>query len=189
MSILDGPFKDRETMQGAAEFAQRMTQEALPELDEQSRHLLEVTSDGTTLATALGITKEQRAALLDMGCRLIQLGQLDKATDVLLRLNQLDPYDERVNYSLGVICQARGELHKAAQMYLQFLALDATNPMGYLRLGECLLAAKEYDEAYSAFDTAKEFAQEGKGQPGNLEEALKMLEIPEIAAAGQRLKH
>lgn len=189
MSILDGPFQDRATMQNAAEFAQRMMQEALPELDEESRRLLEITSDGTTLADALGITREQRNALLEMGCRLIQVGQLDKAADVLLRLNQLDPYDERVNYSLGVLCQTRGELFKAAQMYLQFLALDATNPTGYLRLGECLLAAKEYDEAYSAFDMAKEFAQEGKGEPGNLQEALKMLEIPEIAAAGQRLKH
>ena len=80
-------------------------------------------------------------------------------------------------------CQTRGELNKAAQMYLQFLGLDATNPMGYLRLGECLLAAKEFSEAQAAFLTAKEFAEEGKGQPGNLEEALKLLAIPEIAAA------
>jgi tetratricopeptide (TPR) repeat protein len=184
MSILDGPFTDKETMQGAIAFAQTMTREMLPDLDEDTRRIIELTADGSSLGDALGITKEQKAALLDMGCRLIQVQQLEKATDVLMRLNQLDPLEERAMYALGVVCQMRGEWHKAAQMYLQFLALDATNPIGYLRLGECLLAAKEFAEAHAAFSTAKEFAEEGKGQPGNAEEARRMLEIPEIAAAG-----
>jgi tetratricopeptide (TPR) repeat protein len=185
MSILDGPFKDQAALEGAVEFAQRVIQNTLPNLDEDTRSIIEATKDGRSLGDVLGITKEQKAALLDFGCRLIQVGQLDKATDVLLRLNQLDPLEERAMYALGVICQTRGELNKAAQMYLQFLALDATNPIGYLRLGECLIAAKEFDEAYAAIITAHDFAQEGKGQPGNLKEALKLLEVPEIAAIAQ----
>lgn len=183
MSILEGPFSNKQAMTDAAVFANDMISNALPDLDERSRELIEATKDGTTLGTVLGITKEQKAALLDLGCRLLQVGQTDKAVDVLMRLNQYDPYEERAYYALGVACQTRGELSKAAQMYLQFLGLDATNPMGYLRLGECLLAAKEFSEAQAAFLTAKEFAEEGKGQPGNLEEALKLLAIPEIAAA------
>jgi Flp pilus assembly protein TadD len=157
-------------------------------LDERSRHLIDVTRDGLALGDVLGVSKEQKTALLDLGCRLLQLGQTDKAVDVLMRLNQLDPLEERAMYALGVACQTRGELQKAAQMYLQFLALDATNPMGYLRLGECLLAAKEYAEAHAAFLSASEFAQQGKGQPGNLQEALRMLAVPEVAAAGAATK-
>lgn len=188
MSILEGAFGDKETMAGAIEFATRMTQEMLPQLDEEARHIIEVTADGTSLGDALGVTKEQKAALLDLGCRLAQMRQLDKATDVLLRLVQLDPLEERAFYALGVVCQMRGELHKAAQMFLQFLALDATNPIGYLRLGECLLRAGEHAEAYSAFVVAKEFADEGKGQPGNAEEARRMLDLPEMAAAARAAK-
>jgi tetratricopeptide (TPR) repeat protein len=188
MSILDGAFSDTKNMQGSIEFAMRMTQEALPNLDEASRNLIELTSDGTSLGDALGITKAQKNALLELGSRLLQVGQTEKAIDVLMRLNQLDPLDERAIYALGVACQTRGELQKAAQMYLQFLALDATNPMGYLRIGECLLSAKEYAEAYAAFDSARQFAEDGKGQPGNLEEALRMLDVPEIVAAGKAIQ-
>lgn len=188
MSILEGPFSDRKNMQGAIEFAMRMTQSALPNLDPDTRRIIELTADGSSLGDALGITKEQKAALLDLGCRLIQVGQLEKAADVLMRLNQLDPLEERAIYALGVVCQTRGELQKAAQMYLQFLALDATNPIGYLRLGECLLAAKEYAEAHAAFATAKDFAASGKGSPSHIAEAQKMLDVPEIAAAGKAQK-
>lgn len=183
MSILDNAFSDRETMKGAIEFAARMNAEAMPNLDAPTRHILELTSDGTFLGDALGITKAQKQALLDMGCRLIQLGELEKASDVMLRITQLDPLMEGALYGLGVICQMRGELQKAAFMYTQFLALDATNPIGYLRLGECLLAAGEYSEAKAALEMAKDFAEDGKGQPGNVQEAATLLSVPEIAAA------
>ena len=184
MSILDGPFTDGNVLQGGMEYAMRVIALTAPQLDDDTRRIFELTRDGSTIGDALGVTKEQKTAMLDLGCRLIQAGQMDKAADILLRLTQLDPLEERAHYALGVICQTRGELHKAAQLYLLFLALDATNPMGYLRLGECLLAAKEYREAHSAFNAARKFAEEGKGQPGNLEEALKMLDVPDIRLAG-----
>ncbi|WP_378940825.1 hypothetical protein [Mesorhizobium sp. ANAO-SY3R2] len=188
MSILDGVFSNKKAMEDAMSFAQNMTREAMPHLDAKTRHIIELTSDGSSLGDALGITKDQKAALLDMGCRLLQVGETDKAIDVLMRLNQLDPLEERAYYALGVACQTRGELQKAAHMYLQFLALDATNPAGYLRLGECLMAAREYSDAYVAFEAARNFAQEGAGDPEALQEALAMLAIPEVAAAGKPSK-
>lgn len=183
MSILEGLFSNKKSLEDASVFANDMLAQMLPNMDEGFRNLVEATKDGSTIGDVLGITKEQKAALLSLGCRLLQVGQTDKAIDVLMRLNMLDPLEERAYYALGVACQTKGELNKAAQMYIQFLALDATNPIGYLRLGECLLAAKEYAEAHGAFLTAKEFAAEGKGEPGNLAEAERMLAIPEIAAA------
>ena len=183
MSILDNPFGDAETQKGAMLFAARMTAEALPNLDEGTRRILELTADGTFLGDALGVTKEQKAAMLDMGCRLIQVGELEKASDVLLRLNQLDPLMEGALYALGVICQTRGELQKAAFMYTQFLALDATNPMGYLRVGECLIQAGEFVEAKATLELARTFAADGKGQPGNLAEAKTLLALPDVASA------
>lgn len=188
MSILDGAFNDTKTMQGAMEFAQVMLGEITPKLDAQTRHIIELTSDGSTLGDALGISKEQRAALYDLGSRLLQVGETQKAFDVLMRLNQLDPLDERAYYGLGVACQTQGELHKAAKMYVMFLALDATNPLGYLRLGECLLQAEEYADAYVSFEAARSFSEQGLGTPETLQEALAMLDVPAIAAAGKQSK-
>lgn len=188
MSILDGAFNDTKTMQGAMQFAQTVLDDAMPQLDEKTRHIIELTSDGSSLGDALGITKQQRSALFDLGSRLLQVGETQKAFDVLMRLNQLDPLDERAYYGLGVACQTQGELQKAAKMYMMFLALDATNPLGYLRLGECLLQAQEYSEAYVSFEAARNFAAEGLGGADVLQEALTMLAVPEIAAAGTQSK-
>ena len=188
MSILEGPFSDAEAVGGAIDFAVRMLEKLIPKLDEGSRRIVEMLQGGDTLGDALGITTEQKAALLDLGCRLIHYGKLDDAFAVLLRLVQLDPLEERAVYAIGIIFQLRGEPQKAAQMFLQFLALDATNPAGYLRLGECLLRAGEHAEARRMFLVAREFADEGKGRPGNAEEAARMLDLPEIVAAG-RLTH
>ncbi|MBC8130164.1 MAG: hypothetical protein H7Y08_07555 [Rhizobiaceae bacterium] len=185
MSILNSAYTDKALMEGAMVYAAEKVTEMLPNLDEKSRRLIELTADGTTLGDALGITKAQKQALLDTGCRLIQVGELEKATDILLRLNQLDPLDERSLYALGTICQLRGELEKAAALYIQFLAQDATNPLGYLRLGECLMAAREYDDAYGALHAARVFAAEGKGQPGTLEEVERLMAVPEIAAVAE----
>lgn len=183
MSILDGMFNDEKQIRQTSEYAQNVIKEILPHLGDDIRDVLEATKDGSSLADVFGIDKEHLAALLDLGCSLLQAGETQKGIDVLVRLNQLDPLDERAYYALGVACQTRGELHKAAHFYLQFLALDATNPMGYLRLGECLLAAREFPEALSALSVAKSLAEDGKGEPGHLEEAERMLAIPELAAA------
>lgn len=188
MSILKGAFSDAEAGKGTMEFAARMLEKMLPKLDENARRIVESMGRTGSLGDALGVTDEQKAALLDLGCRLIQYGKPDDAFAILLRLVQLDPLEERAAYALGVVFQLRGELRKAAQMFMYFLTLDATNPTGYLRLGECLLRAREYGEAYNAFMTAKELADEGKGQPGNSAEAARMLALPEMIAAGG-LKH
>ncbi|MNL48429.1 hypothetical protein D3C87_1712880 [compost metagenome] len=69
------------------------------------------------------------------------------------------------------------DLERAAYFYLNFLALDATNPEGYLRLGECLMSAGELEEARASIQTALEFAREGKGRPGNAAQAENLLAI------------
>ena len=183
MSILKGLFSRADTADDAMELAARLLEKSIPELDANTRRIVERLGSAATLGDAIGITDEQRGALLDLGCRLVQFGKLDDAFAILLRLVQLDPLDERATYALGVIFQLRGELQKAAQMYLYFLALDATNPAGYLRLGECLLRAGEHEEACKAFRTARDFAKEGKGQPGDAAEAARMLELPEMVTA------
>jgi len=185
MSILDGPFRDREHMQATLSMAGTAKARLLPllELTEDQRRLLDVEAEGRSRADMLGITKEQRDALLNVGCRFLQTGELQKAREVLSGLYQLEPLDERPLYALGATYQMEGNLPLAAHFYIQFLGLNATNPEGYLRLGECLMAAGEIDEARSAFTSAKTFAESGKGRPGNAAEALRNLALLDGAVA------
>src|SRR5690606_40771579 len=88
-----------------------------------------------------------KEALLQLGCRFMLSNDLEQASNIFLTLALLDPLEERAQYGLGVVEQTRGDLPKAAQFFLQFILLNATDPKGYLRLGECLRGANEKEEA------------------------------------------
>lgn len=180
MSILDQAITDMKAAQDGAGFAERMIGQMLPELDAGVREMIEGCREGQAPGEVLGFTRDQKEALLDLGCRLTQLERLDDAAAVLLRLVQLDPLEERALYALGVVCQLRAEPAKAVRLYLQFLALDATNPLGYLRLGECLLAAGEYPQARDAFLTAQAMAEGDPAHAGSLAEARSRLSLPQF---------
>lgn len=189
MSILDQAISDMKAAQDSAGFAERVIGHMLPELDADVRALIEASRGGLASGDIVGVTRDQKEALLDLGCRLAQLERLDDAAAVLLRLVQLDPLEERALYALGVVCQLRGEPEKAVRLHLQFLALDATNPLGYLRLGECLLAAGDHPQAHDAFLAAKAMAEGDPAHAGALAEARARLALPQfetMAADAQR---
>ncbi|KAB0676859.1 tetratricopeptide repeat protein [Aureimonas leprariae] len=177
MSILNSRFTDRETLQDAHAFAAQLVDGAFEhaELDERQKSIVELMGEGLSLADIFGITKDELDALVNQACLFIQAGDTAKARDVLTKLAQLEPTDERGSYLLGTTFQMEGDLERAVFFYTRFLALDATNPEGYLRLGECLMTAGERNEATAAFRTALDFAREGKGRPGNAEHAEQML--------------
>lgn len=180
MSILDQAINDMKAAQESAGFAEQMIGRMLPALDENVREILEASRGGLAPGDVVGVTRDQKEALLDLGCRLTQLERLDDAAAVLLRLVQFDPLEERALYALGVVCQLRGEPEKAVRLYLQFLALDATNPLGYLRLGECLLAAGDHPQAHDAFLSARAVAEGDPAHAGALAQARSRLALPQF---------
>ena len=119
----------------------------------------ELMREGLSLADIIGITKQQRDALLAQGGRLLQLGEIGKARDVFLQLYRLEYTDERAIYGLATTYQLEGDFATAAKLYVMFMAYDATNPEGHLRLAECLLGAKEYEKAEAFFIVARDFAK------------------------------
>lgn len=127
-------------------------------LSPKAQSIFDALDEGLSLADVMNITKEERDALLVQGTRLLQVGDLDGAQEMLLMLYRLEPMDERAVYALAATFQAKQEYAYAAKLYLVFLALDATNPQGYLRLGECLMANREFDEAGAYFEAAKTLA-------------------------------
>ena len=80
------------------------------------------------------------------------------------------------DHALAATFQAQDAWPTAGKLYVHFLALDATNPDGYLRLGECFLAAREIEEARTCFENARRLAADGHGRPGVLAHAICMLD-------------
>lgn len=177
MGLLDGmPTSLDDHKRGAlataglfARFFQRHSD--APEFEAACRSMME----GLTPATMAGIDRQEIDALLALGGKYLQAGQLDQAKEWLGMAATLDPFEERASYMLGVACQMRGEYRDAARMYVKFLALDATNPQGYLRLGECLLANGEQDKARACFELADDLCGKGHGSAGARDHARHML--------------
>jgi tetratricopeptide (TPR) repeat protein len=177
MSIIDSPFRSQEEMLKAMEVAGPMIDEAFArrKFTPVQKKALELMREGLSLADIFDLTPEQRNAIFVTGCKLLKVGDTKRARDILFTLLQLEPGDERVIYALGACFQAEGKLDAAARLYLFFLARDATNPEGYLRLGECLVAAKELENARQAFVAAAGEAERGNGSPRALAYARRML--------------
>jgi tetratricopeptide (TPR) repeat protein len=157
MSILDGLPKSAEEMRaaftGGAEALRALA--ASDELSPKMRSILDELNDGQSMADIMGITKEERDAMLLQGFRLLQGGNAAAAQDLLTTLHNLEPLDERVIYALGAAFQAQEDYAQAGRLYLLFLSLDATNPEGYLRLAECFMGNGETEQAAACFEVAK----------------------------------
>jgi tetratricopeptide (TPR) repeat protein len=178
MSILDGMPSSEADLKKAMEFVAPHIDKMIAEsgLTEREQSVFELMKEGLSLGDIYGITKEQRDALLVHAGRFLKAGDIQKARDILLKVYQFEPTDERAIYALATTFQLEGNFSAAGKLYLAFLALDATNPEGHLRLGECFLGAKEYDNAESEFRIARNFASSA-GDAACIAHATKMLEI------------
>ena len=137
---------------------------------------------GLTAGTVLGLTKAHRDVILKQGLTALQVRDVATAREWLMFALTLDPLEERAMYGLGVIAQGEGDLTSAARYFVHFLALDATNPQGFLRLGECFLANDEIEEAQAAFQAAVDLGEAGHGGASALAHARRMLAVCTPAA-------
>lgn len=156
-SILDGLPRTQAELQeahlaSAIQFGEIVAQ---ADLTARSRSIIDAMGEGRSLGDVLGITREERDALLVHGFRQLQQGDAAGAQVTLTQLYHIEPMDERVIYALAATYQAQEQYAAAAKLYLCFLAYDATNPQGYLRIAECFLAAREYPEAEAYIEAAR----------------------------------
>jgi tetratricopeptide (TPR) repeat protein len=185
MSILDGLPSTEAELKDALEIGDKVFARALPRLNltPKQQSVIDLVREGMSLADIMDITQQERDAMFVQGARMIQHGELQKARDVLSLLHVLEPLDAKVIYAIAMTYQLEGDVAHAAKLYVQFLSLNATNAEGYLRLGECLLAAKETDEAASCFRTAKAESDRGNGTPETRARAAQLLALVEKPGA------
>ena len=178
MSILDGLPKSEAEWQQVMKIGQPLLgyMEASTVMTPQQKKNWQHVKEGIPLSDLLGITKQEREAGLAQGCRLIKQKQMKEARAILLQLYTIYPYDARVPYAIAISFQLEGDISAAAKLFVQATALDATNPDGYLRLGECFLAAREYENAAGSFEGARDLCERGYGSPKTQQYATRMLE-------------
>ena len=168
MAILDGLPRDGAEMRQALGMADALVRRLVQQkrLTPGQKRLMDLLNEGVSMAAIAGITRAELDGLLAAGGRQLQAGDHEAAQGTLSGLLSLDPTNEKAAYLLGVSCQAQGAYELAGQFYIQFLAFDATNPQGYLRLGECFAANGEPEGARGCFEAAKLMgADDGKADP------------------------
>lgn len=116
---------------------------------------------GVPLSTLLDITDKECDALFVQACRDVQFGEIERARQSLMMLHLMQPLESKIVYVLAAGYQVQGDYATAGKLYVHALARDATNPDGYLRLGECFLANKEFDMALNTFERARDLAHHG----------------------------
>jgi tetratricopeptide (TPR) repeat protein len=133
--------------------------------------------EGQTAAQTLGLSRADLDALYAVGFGALTSGDFGRAQDVFTRLALIDPLEARHRYCLGVIAQQRGDHGAAVDHLVNFLALDATNADGYLRLGESFAALGRRRDAAEAFRIALAEALKGNGDAQAVTEARQKLNL------------
>ncbi|PLL11176.1 hypothetical protein C0V75_18015 [Tabrizicola sp. TH137] len=133
--------------------------------------------EGLTVAQAMGLTRDELEALYAAAFRLLAAGNFAAAVDSFGYLVMIDPLHAPNHYCLGVAWQGMGRIKDAEREFVNFLALDATNPDGYLRLGECYLHRGATALAREAFELAEAECRNGHGDGIALEEARAKLAL------------
>jgi Flp pilus assembly protein TadD len=133
--------------------------------------------EGLTLAQSMGLTRDDLEVLYAASFRQLTAGNFAGAVDAFGYLVMIDPLHAPNHYCLGVAWQGMGRIAEAEREFVNFLALDATNPDGYLRLGECYLHRGASDLAQEAFELAEAECRNGHGDDITLNEARAKLAL------------
>ena len=163
-------FKDANPQRSrrvAAEISRRVIAElGLPETP-----VMKDMNDGLTQAQSMGLTRKDLDVIYALGFQKMTGADFKAAEDVFSYLAIIDPLHAPNYYCLAVARQAQGRHDEAEMAIYGFLAMDATNPNGYLRLGECRQARGDRAGAIEAYALAEAECRNGHGDAATLDEA------------------
>jgi len=162
-----------------AEIALKALAQAGLDKDPNLRAVLE----GQTIAQVRGLTRADLETIYALGFRFLTGGDTERAEAVFFQLCFIDPLEAKNHYCLGVVRQMKQQWDAAIDDFARFCALDATNPEGYLRIGECLVAKGDRDQARDAFEVALLEARKGHGPKNAADQAERALSV--LAKGGQ----
>ncbi|MBN2809441.1 MAG: tetratricopeptide repeat protein [Deltaproteobacteria bacterium] len=115
---------------------------------------------------------DDAAVLNFIGYTYVEQGvQLDDAEKLLKRALELDPKSGYILDSMGWLCFARGEYHKALDYLQQARAVEGDDPVIYDHLGDIYVQLNNFTEAEQSYRRSLELKDDAKVK-GKLEKLL-----------------
>ncbi|MEL6683371.1 MAG: hypothetical protein AAFQ09_12125 [Pseudomonadota bacterium] len=164
MSLLDLEFDSPEALVQQVNDMMPVMDGLIEDLGLSDNDAVQSVREGISPHIILGLSDEHLDAIFVTGLNLAQAGNTDQAQVVFLKLATLKAHDYRFWYALGTTLQLQQKLAEAVRAYLMSLSLRATDVDAYLRMGECLLAAEEFENALGCFQMAQALCADGHGQ-------------------------
>ena len=113
-----------------------------------------VVNHGVSPAMLHGITAEQLEAIYSLCHDDLMAGRFEEGRERASFLLRNEPWDRRFHMAFAFALQNLGQHESAGQFYASAFEMDATDAVCALRIGECLGALNELDEAREAFEAA-----------------------------------
>jgi Flp pilus assembly protein TadD len=120
---------------------------------------------GVTPADIRGMTEEELEAVYAEACDRIEAEEFSQALDLTVFLVTHQPWDRRFHFVFALCLQHLGDYESAARHYSQAYTLDATDAGCAYRIGECLEALGQMEEAREAYKAALDLSFGGQGLP------------------------
>jgi type III secretion system low calcium response chaperone LcrH/SycD len=107
---------------------------------------------GATPADLEGVTQDELEATYHVTYELMMSQQYDQAVEYAELLVRLDPGEHRFLFAFALCLQHLDEFESAANFYAQALVLRADDAVCAFRIGECMVALEDLDNARTAFE-------------------------------------
>ncbi|GGY23138.1 SycD/LcrH family type III secretion system chaperone [Paludibacterium paludis] len=111
---------------------------------------------GEVLATLLGIGPADLEEIYSRGFQAYMVCDFEKAALDFASATLLQPYDRRFHMGFASSLQQLGHHQDALQFFLHATHLQSDDPGAVFRIGECLIALENPEEAIEAFEVTLE---------------------------------
>lgn len=184
MSILDLGFSSADEFTRLLETAAPQIEDILKTSGLSENNRVKLMQAGYSPKEIFELNDREMDALFQSGYQALGAGDVQKAQDTFATLCRLDSLDARFPFALAATFQLQERFETAGKLYVVALGLDATHVDGFLQLGECLIAAREYDNASEVFEVAAALVDRGHGDAAAKDHAAAMIaHIAEVSKA------
>jgi arylsulfatase A-like enzyme/tetratricopeptide (TPR) repeat protein len=101
---------------------------------------------------ALDLDPDHRGAVFNLALAYLRLGRLADAEVGFERARTLDPRDGKPRWQLADLWMQRGEHERARHLLVESLELKVDRPAFLVKLAECLIELRRWDEAEARLD-------------------------------------